>query len=77
MTSALMRFLRQMSLLEGLIVSMIVMLVAAVMIHATYETAHPCLSYGPERVAYYQHIGDIMVPVYEKPCLARAGEAPR
>lgn len=32
---------------------------------------NPCLAYGPERIAYYQQVGSIMMPVTEKPCIKR------
>lgn len=50
----------------------IAVIVALGYIDAQYEAEYPCLEYGPERVEYFQKIGDMMVPVYSRPCIHRS-----
>lgn len=64
--------LEPMPVAVGLIVLCIALLIASAFAKAKLEREHPCLAYGPERIEYYQKIGDMMYPVYEKPCVQRA-----
>jgi hypothetical protein len=45
---------------------------AGIFAEVSYDHDHPCLKEGPEKVEYYQKLGDIMVPVYGHACLERA-----
>ena len=59
----------------GKIVVLVLGTVAVMCCYEVYiEMANPCVQYGPERLSFMQKVGDIMVPVYGKPCIQRKND---
>ncbi len=53
---------------------LVVLFVVAAYFQAKEDRENPCVAWGPQRVAYYQQVGAVMMPIYETPCVKRTHE---